>query len=241
MKNNSYLLCFLVIAFSVCWANTMVAQEEIDIVDPYEMKVSRSKEADTFYFTQNASAVVKQKMDTLRTYDVFLEERLTPFGKAYMCNGIEVTKQKYLEYKRFWGASAACTPCTLYTYNDKNELKHVAYQYEECLCGSYKEYYADKTLKVEGQFKQNTTGNWENIKSKNICNIRDGVWIYYTETGVEEKRETYVNGKLSSSSVPENLQSAKSKNSKFVSEKENPEYPKKIIKKSKDKSADTAE
>ena len=50
------------------------AQDIIDIVDPYEMKVSRSKDADTFYFSQNATTALaaKQKLDTLRTYDVFL-------------------------------------------------------------------------------------------------------------------------------------------------------------------------
>ena len=89
-------LCFQLISTFVS------AQDIIDIVDPYEMKVSRSKDADTFYFSQNATTALaaKQKLDTLRTYDVFLEERPTPFGTAYMCNGNEVTKQKYFEYKK---------------------------------------------------------------------------------------------------------------------------------------------
>ncbi|MBK9794122.1 MAG: hypothetical protein IPP60_13760 [Sphingobacteriales bacterium] len=143
-------LCFQLISTFV------LAQDIIDIVDPYEMKVSRSKDADTFYFSQNATTALaaKQKLDTLRTYDVFLEERPTPFGTAYMCNGNEVTKQKYFEYKKFWNASGACKPCLLYTYDDKNKLKYTAFQYEDCLCGSYVAYYQDGTKKVEGQFKR---------------------------------------------------------------------------------------
>ena len=92
MKNLLLFITFFVTFF----IGNSFAQEEIDIVDPYQMKVSRSKEADTFYFTQNAPTAIKakQKLDTLRTYDVFLEERPTPFGTAYMCNGIEVTKKK---------------------------------------------------------------------------------------------------------------------------------------------------
>ena len=216
------------------------AQDVIEIVDPYEMKASRSKEADTFYFTQNTNAILKKKLDTLRTYDVFLEEKLTPFGKAYMCNGNEVTKQKYLEFKRFWGASAACTPCLLYTYNDKNELKYVAYQYEECLCGSYKEYYTDGTLKVEGQFKQNTTGSWENLKSKNVCNVRDGIWIYYTETAVEEKRETYIDGKLKGTTFsPSQTSPVKQQAAKQIEDSTQTNEPKKNwFKKLKDKNTD---
>lgn len=194
------------------------AQDIIDIVDPYEMKVSRSPQADTFYFTQKNNpnqTISSKKLDTLRTYDVYLEERLTPFGKAYMCNGAEVTKQKYMEYKRFWDAVGACQPCLLYTYNNKDELKHVAFQYEECLCGSYKEYYAAGPVKVEGQFKQNASATWDNIKLKDVCNIRDGKWIYYTEEGAVLKEETYLNGKIiSSSSGTPNFNSSSSQNTK---------------------------
>lgn len=203
---------WVVLFAAYCALNTFSAfsQDVIDIVDPYEMKVSRSKEADTFYFTQNASAVAaKQKMDTLRSYDVFLEERPTPFGTAYMCNGQEVTKTRFFELKRFWNAYGACQPCMLYTYDDKNQLKYNAFQYEDCLCGSYTEYYPERIKKVEGQFKQNTTGNWKNMRANNLCNIRDGVWTYYLPNGEVEKTETYVDGKLKGvTSAPQNTSGA---------------------------------
>lgn len=202
------------------------AQDIIDIVDPYEMKVSRSPQADTFYFTQKNNpnqTISPKKLDTLRTYDVYLEERLTPFGKAYMCNGAEVTKQKYMEYKRFWDAVGACQPCLLYTYNNKDELMHVAFQYEECLCGSYKEYYPAGTLKVEGQFKQNPSATWDNIRIKGVCNIREGKWTYYTEEGAVLKEETYLNGKINSSNEILNSNSSFNQNTKTStsSEKQN--------------------
>ena len=232
MKNLLLFITFFV-TFFIC---NSFAQEEIDIVDPYQMKVSRSKEADTFYFTQNAPSAIKakQKLDTLRSYDVFLEERPTPFGTAYMCNGIEVTKKKYLEYKQFWNASGACQPCLLYTYNDKNNLKYVAFQYEDCLCGSYKEYYADGTIKTEGQFKQNTTGNWLNMKGRDLCNVRDGKWIYYLENGVEERTETYLDGKLKESSGPV-LNSGTSTKNKLQPEGEESEVQKGLFRRIKDK------
>lgn len=182
---------------------TTFSQDVIDIVDPYEMKVARSKEADTFYFTQkNIESNIYKNLDTLRSYDVFLEERPTPFGTAYMCNGKEVTKQQYVNFKKFWNAYGACTPCLLYTYNDKDELKYSAYQYEDCLCGEYKEYYADRKIKVEGQFKQNASGNWENYKQRSICNIRDGKWTYYYEDGSVSKSEIYENGRIKETKQP---------------------------------------
>lgn len=185
--------------FSNCLFNAVstFAQNELDIVDPYQMKVSRSAQADTFYFTQNATGNLPvKKLDTLRTYDVFLEERPTPFGTAYMCNGNEITHQKYLIYKQFWNATGACKPCLLYTYDDKDQLKYIAFQYEDCLCGSYVEYYKDGTKKVEGQFIQNNSQNWKDIKARNLCNKRDGVWTYYLPNGETEKVELYVDGKL---------------------------------------------
>ena len=127
-KSVAYFTIYLLISTFYCFS-----QDEIDIVDPYQMKISRSRAADTFYFTQNVAAPIKaiKKQDTLRSYDVFLEERQTPFGTAYMCNGNEVIRKKYLEYKQFWNAAGACKPCLLYTYDDKDQLKYVAYQYRQ--------------------------------------------------------------------------------------------------------------
>ncbi len=182
------VLLFIVLSF----VNNCIAQDVIDIVDPYEMKIARSKVADTFYFSQN-NINQNQKLDTLRTYDVYLEERLTPFGIAYICNGNEITKSKYFEYKRFWDAAGACLPCLLYTYAANDKLKHVAFQYEDCLCGSYKEYHENETLKVEGQFRKNVDGNWENMQKNRQCNIRIGKWTYLNDLGNIEKVETYSN------------------------------------------------
>ena len=155
-----------------------------------------------------------------------------------MCNGNEVTKQKYFEYKKFWNASGACKPCLLYTYDDKNKLKYTAFQYEDCLCGSYVAYYQDGTKKVEGQFKKNTTDNWLNLKAKNICSIRDGVWTYYTSDGVIERTETYIDGKLKDSGNATNNSSGTSKYKKAAnteSEEENEDTKKGLFKRMKDK------
>lgn len=208
-------------------SNRLSAQDIIDVVDPYEMKISRSKTADTFYFSQNNVNQLK-KIDTLRTYDVYLEERLTPFGIAYMCNGNEVTKSKYFEYKRFWDASGACVPCLLYTYGADDKLKHVTFQYEDCLCGSYKSYHENEMLKVEGQFRENQDGNWKNMQFNRQCNIRIGKWTYYTETGVVEKIENYNSDGvlMDTKMIPQNSNSSsKSKKNTNTSDENYNEQP----------------
>lgn len=226
-------ICFA--AYCLLYSVNSFSQEELDIVDPYQMKVSRSKVADTFYFTQNktGNTDAKKKLDTLRSYDVFLEERQTPFGIAYICNGNEVTKKKYLEFKRFWNAAGACKPCLLYTYDDKDQLKYVAYQYQDCLCGAYEEYYPEGTLKLEGQFKKIQSGNYENLNIRNQCNVRDGIWTYYFENGVVEKTETYIDGKLKDSILATDTNK---KSSKIEDNSDSTITPKKsIFKKLKDR------
>ena len=165
----------------------------IDVVDPYQMKVETAKQgnkADTFYFIYQGTKL-NRKLDTLRTYDVFLEERLTPYGIAYMCNGKEVTKDRYYEMRRFWNANGACLPCLMYTYDANDQLKYQSFQYEDCLCGEYKEFYTDGKKKTEGQFKPNTTGDWNTNRINGKCNIRVGKWIYYTPEQNTEKIEIY--------------------------------------------------
>lgn len=230
------IFVLLIIQFS---SNFIFAQDIIDIVDPYEMKVLRSKTADTFYFSQNNVNQLK-KIDTLRTFDVYLEERITPFGIAYMCNGAEVTKSKYFNYKKFWDASGACLPCLLYTYGADDKLKYTAFQYEDCLCGSYKSYHENEMLKVEGQFRENQDGNWKDMQSKRQCNIRIGKWTYYTETGVVDKIENYSNDGvlLDTKLIPKNsISSSKTKNNLDTNDENSSDQPVKkgLFKRLKDK------
>lgn len=214
-----------------------LAQYDLDIVDPYEMKVSRSKEADTFYFTQNAVSINAQKtFDTLRSYDVFLEERITPFGIAYMCNGAEVTKTRYLEFKKYWNASVDCKPCLLYTYNSKDQIKHIAFQYEDCLCGTYKEFYPEGGVKVEGQFLENPTENWISMRNRGLCNRRSGIWTYYLPNGAFEKSEEYKNGILQNTILPQTSTLNTTSNSNTAEENQIP-AKKGIIHKLKDRNS----
>lgn len=235
---------FLPIFYLLLATLNTFSQGEIDIVDPYQMKVSRSKDADTFYFTQNSTNTInsKKQLDTLRSYDVFLEERITPFGIAYMCNGAEITKKKYLEYKQFWNAAGACKPCLLYTYDDKDQLKYVAYQYQDCLCGSYEEYYQDGKLKVQGQFINVSSDNMDVINNRKVCNKRDGIWTYYLPNGVTEKTETYVNGVLKNTTTPAVIITSVKQSpiqNKNVSEDEDTLPKKSLFKRLKDKNSNS--
>lgn len=134
--------------------------------------------------------------DTLKTYDVFLEQVKTSWGMDYKANGQSVSVEKYNYYKMHWNAAYACKPCYLATMDAQDHVLHFALQYQNCLVGIYKEYYPEGGIKVEGQYKTDTTGNFDAFLKQGNCNLRIGKWIYYGSQGTKTKAEVYDNGKL---------------------------------------------
>lgn len=168
----------------------LVAQDDLDI----ETLDIRNQKKDFTY--NNAANIELKKLDTLRTYNVDLYETNTPFGIKYTVNGKEITKQKYLDYKKYWNTVDACQPCLLHTYDAADDIMYIAYQYENCLCGKYISYYKGGSKKVEGNFMTNPSNNWENYKNEQFCNRKQGIWKYFLANGNVEKIEEYQNGVL---------------------------------------------
>lgn len=184
-------------------------QDEIDVIDlkkttspkpavktPAPSSVTNPAPQTTKAYTYNPATTTVTKTDTLRMYSVFLDAKNTPFGTMYTANGKEIKREKYEEYKSSWEATGSCKPCVMYTYDSNDKLKIVSFQYETCLCGEYTEYFADGNPRVKGQFQQNASGDWLNMKARGLCNIRIGEWYYYKPNNILEKVEVYENGVL---------------------------------------------
>lgn len=137
-----------------------------------------------------------QTFDTLKTYDVFLEQVKTNWGMDYKVNGKSVSVEKYNYYKMHWNAAYACKPCYLATMDAEDHVLHFALQYQNCLVGVYREFYPEGGIKVEGQYKTDSTGNFDAFLKQGNCNLRTGKWTYYGEQGSKTKSEIYDNGKL---------------------------------------------
>lgn len=140
----------------------------------------------------------KNTYDTLKTYDVFLEANKTTWGTMeYKANGNLISIESYNKYKMHWNAAYACKPCNMVTLDAKENILHVAFQYQNCLTGYYKEYYNDGTLKVDGQYKENPEpNNWDKLGERGLCDIRIGKWTYFNNEGKANKVEIYENGIL---------------------------------------------
>lgn len=200
------------ILFSVCLLSAQNGQDEIDVVDLKKTPVKKSTTAPvtqsvqqppvnpnpqpTKAYTYNPATTTISKTDTLRMYSVYLEAKNTPFGTMYTANGKEIKREKYEEYKNSWEVTNSCRPCVMYTFDANDKIKIISFQHGTCLCGEYTEYYGDGSVRVKGQFQPNTSGNWQNLKERGLCNIRIGNWYYYQPNKSLDKMEVYENGVL---------------------------------------------
>ncbi|MBX3256636.1 MAG: hypothetical protein KF862_21045 [Chitinophagaceae bacterium] len=136
------------------------------------------------------------KLDTLETYNVTLEAHYGGEAAHYFVNGEEVEKRIYDRYRIPWQNFTKCKPCVLKTYDVNNVLVSISTQYQDCGVGKYTAFYPDGSVKVKGQYRQNNTGNWNNLYTKGYCSVMEGDWFYYSALGHLLKIDTYEDGKL---------------------------------------------
>ena len=203
---TAFLAGLLLAALSV---SAQGGQDEIDVIDlkkapspkpaptaPAPSSVTNPAPQTTKAFTYNPATTTVSKTDTLRMYSVYLDAKNTPFGTMYTANGKEIKREKYEEYKNSWEVTKSCLPCVMYTFDVNDKIKIISFQHGTCLCGEYTEYFGDGSVRVKGQFQPNTSGNWQNMKERGLCNIRIGEWYYYKANNILDKVEVYENGVL---------------------------------------------
>lgn len=136
-------------------------------------------------------------LDTVETYSVSLSATYSSETARYFVDGKEVEKRIYDRYRIPVEKSLKCHPCILKSYNVDNELISISTQYApDCFGGSFTAFYPGGTVKVRGQYRQNTSGNWSNLYNRGYCSVAEGKWYYYSLNGSLLKIETYDNGKL---------------------------------------------
>lgn len=89
---------------------------------------------------------------------------------------------------------AKCTPCILENFDREGKLQSKSVRYNDCFVGFYNEYYPSGKLKVTGQYRENDTGNWDNLYDRNYCLAQTGEWIFYTEKGLVSGKEYWQDG-----------------------------------------------
>ena len=139
---------------------------------------------------------IYSRLDTVETTNVGLRSETGPTYARYYVNDKLVDKRTYDNYQYLFDNLSKCKPCFLKVYNEDDVLVLTAQQYSDCPVGTWTEFYPNGKVKVEGQFKRNEQGRWEQQDYRLICSIKEGSWKYYDERGNLTKVERYKGGQL---------------------------------------------
>ncbi|SHM24873.1 hypothetical protein SAMN02746009_04180 [Hymenobacter psychrotolerans DSM 18569] len=117
-------------------------------------------------------------------------------GYGYFINGKRVDK---IAYDSFQGNSRyikECCPCILQMYNSDGRLVNEGVRCTDAPVGWWKAYYTTGNLKESGQFKENDSGNWDNLCDRGYCGVKVGRWTYFDEQGKTLYSEDWKEGEF---------------------------------------------
>lgn len=132
---------------------------------------------------QTDSTTVYKGLETKKFYSVQLSSQTTNGKRTYKVNGKKVSKSTYDKYESTWRNMETCCPCILKSYDENDVLIREAVSCTDCGVGVFKEFYPNGKVKLSGRYKENPTGNWENIWDRRYCSVADGQWTYFNEKG----------------------------------------------------------
>lgn len=134
-------------------------------------------------FGQSDSLTIYKNLKTEKFYSVNLSAVRKGRKLVHRVNGKKVSKSTYDKFDSAWENMANCCPCILEAYDEKDNLLKESVACTDCGVGWFKEYYLNGKLKLSGSFKENPTGNWDNIWDRGYCSIPEGEWIYFNKNG----------------------------------------------------------
>jgi antitoxin component YwqK of YwqJK toxin-antitoxin module len=134
-------------------------------------------------YGQTDTSTVYKDLETKKFYSVGLSSQTTNGRARYEVNGKKVSKFTYDKYESTWKNIETCCPCILKSYDEQDVLLREAVSCTDCGVGVFKEFYPNGKIKLSGRYKENPTGNWEDIWARGFCNVPDGQWVYFNEKG----------------------------------------------------------
>jgi antitoxin component YwqK of YwqJK toxin-antitoxin module len=139
---------------------------------------------------------VYKNLPTLKTYAVSSSSLSSADTSWFKINDKSVDETTYRKFTQFQGVYDNCRPCILlgYDINDRLLYKSIIYG-GECQVGYRIEYYPNGKVKVIGHYKENDTGNWDELSERGYC-VKDGVWTYFNNNGIATHSEIWKDGKF---------------------------------------------
>lgn len=125
---------------------------------------------------------VYKNLEIKKSYAVNLESHFVDEkAVSYKVNGRRVDAKTYQKFDKVNQESDDCCPCFLREYTENEVLIRENVVCGDCGVGVFKGFFPSGKVKIAGQFKENPTGNWEDISARGYCNVRTGIWFYYNE------------------------------------------------------------
>ena len=145
-------------------------------------------------FGQSNKSTVYKNLKTKKVYSVSLSTFISDEKVIYEVNDQAVSKSVYNKYKSKWKNFKSCCPCILKSYDVNDILLSKTVSCTDCGVGWFETYYPNGNIELKGSYKENPTGNWEDIWNRGYCHVPNGQWIYFNEVGDTLYSEFWDNG-----------------------------------------------
>lgn len=133
-------------------------------------------------FAQTDTSIYKN-LETRKFYSVSYSASTRDGQTTYEINGKKVNKATYEKYHSTWKNMETCCPCILQYYNVDEVILREAIACTDCGVGYFKTYYPNGQISSTGHYKENPTGNWDELWDRGYCSVKDGQWTYFSEEG----------------------------------------------------------
>jgi antitoxin component YwqK of YwqJK toxin-antitoxin module len=134
-------------------------------------------------FGQTDTTTIYKELEIKKFYSVGLSYEMINGKETYEVNGKKVSKATYRKYESTWKNTETCCPCILKSYDENDVLIREAVSCTDCGVGWFKEFYPNGNVKLSGRYKENTSGNWNDIWVRGFCSVPDGQWTYFSAKG----------------------------------------------------------
>ncbi|KAA9339058.1 hypothetical protein F0P96_00005 [Hymenobacter busanensis] len=153
---------------------------------------------------QSARTSVYKNLVTKKVFFESASKKPDGIGYSYFIDGKRVDKITYDSFQSNWRNLQSCCPCILQTYNSSGQLLNEGVRCTDAPVGWWKAYHPNGKLKESGQYKENDSGNWDNLCERGYCSVRVGRWTYFDEQGKQLYVEDWKDGAFVKQ-IPEQL------------------------------------
>ena len=138
---------------------------------------------------------IYKNLEVRKFYGVSLKVDTLSGNLIYKAENKIIDKATFEKYKSTRKNIENCKPCIIETFDANEKLIYRAAKYEDCPVGTWITFYPSGKIKEIGHYRENDTGNWEDLWNSAYC-IKHGSWTLYDEKGKVIKAEKYSFGNL---------------------------------------------